>query len=514
MGKGGSAPVIPDPNGVINAATQSNIQTAIANSQLNNVNQNNPWGSISYQQTGTGANGVPIYTQTQTLNPTLQGALNSQFGAQNTTANIAERLASQMGQTLSRPLNRPGFQNHWSPGPGNATGPVPGNEGRMAGMLGEPMQGDVGPDGGGTTPGTTPGGGGGTTPGTTAGTTPGTTPTATPGAPVPGNNWPNFAASGTGGPNYTGYGNGPQLNTAGGSAGAIQTSLGSNDFSADRQRVEDALMGRLNTQIGRDRGAMEASLANRGIRLGSQAYSDAMQDFDRGVAENRTSAILGAGQEQNRLQGLALNAGNFANSAQNQGFQQSMANAGFGNQALQQMFQNVNSATGANNNLVTQQFQNDITGRNQEINQLMSLLSGSQVQQPQFGSTNQVGVGGVDAGGIMQNNYNQQMQQYQMQQQQNNSLMGGLFGLGSSALMAFSDERLKTDIEPTGEKIAGVPVKSWTWKGSGERDVGVIAQEVEKKHPELVDRSHPSGYRRVDYGGLMKLGASAMKEAA
>src|SRR5690606_19327595 len=53
----------------------------------------------------------------------------------------------------------------------------------------------------------------------------------------------------------------------------LQTSLGTNDYSADRQKVEDALMGRLNAQIDRDRAAMEASLANGGIKLGSTAYS-------------------------------------------------------------------------------------------------------------------------------------------------------------------------------------------------------------------------------------------------
>ncbi len=316
---------------------------------------------------------------------------------------------------------------------------------------------------------------------------------------------------------YERFGQGPALNTTGGGPGNIQMSLGNDDFSGARQRVEDALMGRLNPQIERDRAAMEASLANRGIRLGSKAYSDAQGDFGRGVAENRTSAILGAGQEQNRLQQLALNAGSFANSAEAQRFGQKITDAGFGNSANQQMFDNRTRTTGANNDLVSRAFGDQITGRNQGINELMALLSGSQVQQPQFPGTGQTGVGGTDVTGTAMGLYNAKNSQYLNQQNQNNSMLGGLFGLGSSALMAFSDERLKDNIEPTGEKVGGVPVKSWTWKGSGEPDVGVIAQDVERKHPELVDHSHPSGYRRVNYGGLMRLGTAAndhMRRAA
>ena len=65
----------------------------------------------------------------------------------------------------------------------------------------------------------------------------------------------------------------------------------------------------------------------------------------------------------------------------------------------------------------------------------------------------------------------------------------------------------------TGEKIAGVPVKTWDWKGSGTPDVGVIAQDLEKKHPELVSHSDPSGFRKVDYAGLMAKAVLSRKAA-
>lgn len=82
-------------------------------------------------------------------------------------------------------------------------------------------------------------------------------------------------------------------------------------------------------------------------------------------------------------------------------------------------------------------------------------------------------------------------------------------GYASTAigLMAmFSDERLKTDIVPEGEKD-GIPLISWTWneeankKGLFGRALGVSAQKVREIMPKAV-KSGEDGYLRVDYGML------------
>lgn len=243
-------------------------------------------------------------------------------------------------------------------------------------------------------------------------------------------------------------------------SGRLDTLL-STPFSLDNDAVEGRInelaSKRLNPQLQQRREAEIARLSNQGIKLGSTAYDRGMALVDQGENDARNSLLLNGR-----------------------------------NQAVQEA----------------------LLARNQPLNEIAALASGSQIAMPTFSGTPQTGVGGTDVAGITasagaqaQNSYNQQMQQY-------NSTAGGLFGLGANALMAFSDERLKTDIEPTGEKVAGVPVKSWTWKATGERDTGVIAQEVERKHPHLVDKSHPSGYRRVDYGGLMRLGSTAQRRAA
>lgn len=65
------APTPPDPVRTAQAQTESNTQTAIANAQLNNVNQITPWGSVIYSST-PGQNGIPNWTQTTTLSPDQQ----------------------------------------------------------------------------------------------------------------------------------------------------------------------------------------------------------------------------------------------------------------------------------------------------------------------------------------------------------------------------------------------------------------------------------------------------------
>ncbi len=161
-----------------------------------------------------------------------------------------------------------------------------------------------------------------------------------------------------------------------------------------------------------------------------------------------------------------------------------------------------------------QAVQEALLERSTPINEIIGLASGTQVGLPQYGATPQTGLAGTDIAGITANSQAAANQVYGQQLQQWNRPAGGLLGLGASALMAFSDERLKTDIKDTGKEVAGVPIKSWRWKGTDERETGVIAQELERKRPELVDNSHPSGFKRVNYGALMRLGESAQRKAA
>ena len=167
---------------------------------------------------------------------------------------------------------------------------------------------------------------------------------------------------------------------------------------------------------------------------------------------------------------------------------------------------------------IAQQGENDaynsllLSGRQQAVSEALAqhqspindflALSGQSGQL----STPQTGVAGVDTAGIQQSAYNTANQNYQRQQ---SDILGGLFGLGSAAIGLFSDKRLKTDIHDTGEEMAGVPVKSFRWKGTGEPDMGVIAQDVQKKHPGMVHRDPATGFKKVNYAGLMRMGKAA-----
>jgi len=75
------APKPPDPEQTAAAQTKSNIATAVAQTNLNNVNQTTPFGSLTYEVVGTNADGTPKYQATQSLSPQVQGVVDNTFGA-------------------------------------------------------------------------------------------------------------------------------------------------------------------------------------------------------------------------------------------------------------------------------------------------------------------------------------------------------------------------------------------------------------------------------------------------
>lgn len=84
----------------------------------------------------------------------------------------------------------------------------------------------------------------------------------------------------------------------------------------------------------------------------------------------------------------------------------------------------------------SQAFNEALSTRNQPINEITALMSGSQVANPTagFAQTPQSQVAGVDYTGLVNQNYQSQMQQYNAQQ---GGMMGGLFGLGKALIGAW-----------------------------------------------------------------------------
>jgi hypothetical protein len=147
---------------------------------------------------------------------------------------------------------------------------------------------------------------------------------------------------------------------------------------------------------------------------------------------------------------------------------------------------------------------------NQPINKAMALASGTQVANPQFQPFNVSRIPTTDNAGIIANYDAQQMQRWQAEENSRQGLMGGLMGMGGQIAGAalpfmFSDERLKEDIEPVGT-LKGHKLYEYTMKDTGERQIGVMAQEVRKKKPGAVRKDPDSGYLQVNYGKLFDAG--------
>lgn len=224
--------------------------------------------------------------------------------------------------------------------------------------------------------------------------------------------------------------------------------LGTN-VDLSNEAVEGRLMElgskRLDPRFAREEEALRTRLVNQGLRPGTAAFDAEMSNFSQG-----------------------------RNDAYNQ-----LALQGRG-QAVQEI----------------------LTERNQPLNEISALMSGSQVSAPNFINTPQSQVGGTDYQGAVYNSYQGQMDAYKQKVASNNAMMGGLFGLAGTigtAGLKYSDRRLKTDVEKVGTLDNGLPVYSYRYKGSDAPEIGVMAQDVRKHNPDAVHRQ-PSGYDAVDYG--------------
>lgn len=141
-----------------------------------------------------------------------------------------------------------------------------------------------------------------------------------------------------------------------------------------------------------------------------------------------------------------------------------------------------------------QAFNESLATRNQPLNEIIGLMSGTQVQNPNasFAQTPQVGVGGVDYTGLVNQKYQQDMSNYSSGM----GALGGLFKMGTS--LAFSDRRLKENVKRVGHTDDGLPIYVFNYKDDATTHMGVMAQDVQNVRPDAVER-HESGYLMVDY---------------
>ncbi len=110
-----STPSPPDPYVTAAAQTKSNKDTAQYQSEINMVNQTTPYGTVNYQQTGTRADGSPIYSATTALTQPMQNYIDSQMAnstkASGLTSQAMDIAQQRLNQGLPNAPNLPSAPN-------------------------------------------------------------------------------------------------------------------------------------------------------------------------------------------------------------------------------------------------------------------------------------------------------------------------------------------------------------------------------------------------------------------
>ncbi|MCX4026929.1 tail fiber domain-containing protein [Endozoicomonas sp. SM1973] len=79
----------------------------------------------------------------------------------------------------------------------------------------------------------------------------------------------------------------------------------------------------------------------------------------------------------------------------------------------------------------------------------------------------------------------------------------------------FSDQNLKQNItlvDNALDKVVQINGVSFEWRSNNQKDIGVIAQNVEQVFPELVSTSPKTGFKQVNYAGLLGVLIESVKE--
>lgn len=493
-----SPPPAPDYKGAAVEQGAANLESARATAKLSNPNTYTPYGTqlVSYEG--------DIPTIRQTLTPTAQKTLEAQQGVQLSLANLGQQGATTASGVLNKPFSFGGPAVQTSLGPTEALKSAP-----SAGQYGTARA-------------------------------------------------VNPAAYGQAGSVNAGqYGtaqggvSGPNLATSLDLSGVAKMPVNAG------MTGQEAIMSRLNPSLARQRTSTETQLINQGLRPGTEAYDNAIRLLGEQETDARTQAVvqglnLDIGANQQGF-GQALTRGQFGNQAQLSGFSADLQNQQAINQAIAQNYgQGVNAqqmqnqaiaqnfgqgttaqsmenqaigqnygqgltASQAENARIAQQFNQTqqaaqfgnvaqqqalaeaIQQRQMPLNEITALMSGSQIQNPQFGAYQGATVQpaplfqATQAQGMFdQNTYNQQVAGA-------NANTAGMYSLGGAGLMALSDRRLKSNIVRIGTHPIGVGIYEYDIFGG--RQIGVMAQELMEVMPEAVHQ-HSSGYLMVDYGRL------------
>jgi len=243
-----------------------------------------------------------------------------------------------------------------------------------------------------------------------------------------------FQLPGQGAPSYQGpQGQMPQYQGPGGEMPQYQ---GPGTFGENRERVRDAMMSRVGTDIARDRSTKEANLIAQGIPKGSEAFNREMEQSDRALTDARQQAEIAATQQAatEYQAGLAGSQAQFMSDMQSRGMTAQEAQDAW----RAQMQGRQQTGAEAMDQYTTgmegyrQSIQDALLERQTPLNEISAFRTGSQIGLPQFQAYGQQGqTQGPDLLGAagMQGQYD--LGAYSQQVAGRNAMLGGLAQLGA-----------------------------------------------------------------------------------
>jgi hypothetical protein len=204
--------------------------------------------------------------------------------------------------------------------------------------------------------------------------------------------------------------------------------------------AQQAIMSRLGPQLEAQRASTFQNLRNQGVTEGSEAWNNAIRAQQQGENDLLTQAQkeglsldMAANQQG---YGQQLSSAGLYNQAVAQNYGQGLQSSGLYNQAQNQKFNQALQGAQFGNTAIGQQYQRNLNEYNQPLNNLTALMSGSQIQNPQFQQYTGQNIAPAPianattlAGNFAQNQYGQNVAA-------NNATTQGLFSIAGAGLGA------------------------------------------------------------------------------
>lgn len=257
----------------------------------------------------------------------------------------------------------------------------------------------------------------------------------------------------------------------------------------------ESIMGRARPEQQREQSALDVQLRQQGLQPGTEAYNRAMTNMMTAHGDVATKAGLDATQAGYNAArdiygaNLAGQGQRYQQLADTYGINQAQDwNAVQGELSLQDlMMQRNNQQMSANN----QRFNQELRKYQLPMEQAAAYQSlWANSPRPEFaGFSGATGYNPADMMGAAQAGYQAQMGGYNSGQNKKNNLVSSGATLGAGYLM--SDESLKEDVHQLSGKVAlaailGMHGYSFRWRADGKPDMGLMAQQVQRIMPELV----------------------------